>query len=259
VNIEDAEVKLYPAGHLLGAAQILFFFNDLSVLYTGDISTDPMLSIPSAEIPEEDIDIVITEATYGNPNLFFEPRELIKLNIFKWIVKNLKEGIIPVINIGHLGPAQEVIAYINKMLSIDIYCNERMSKINEVYKKNGISLNYNKIPDGKAEFDPSNSVFLLSRGKTTAPSVLEDIKVARAIVTGQAARFSFSRFDKAFPFSMHANATELLAFIDKIKPKKVYTLYGFDSELAFFIRKKLRIHARPLRLAEKKLSLEDFL
>jgi len=39
----------------------------------------------------------------------------------------------------------------------------------------------------------------------------------------------------------------------------VYTLYGFDSELAAIVRQRLKIPSRPLKLAKKKFTLEEFL
>ena len=58
---------------------------------------------------------------------------------------------------------------------------------------------------------------------------------------------------------MHANNRELLEFIEKIKPKKVYTLYGFESQLAGSVRHKLKIAARPLKLSKKKPTLIEYL
>jgi hypothetical protein len=91
------------------------------------------------------------------------------------------------------------------------------------------------------------------------PEFLKPLKKARSIVTGQASRFAFSNFDQAFPFSMHANCTELLSHVEVIKPKKVYTLYGFDSEFAAIVRQKLKIPARPIKMAREIPTLEDYL
>ena len=44
-----------------------------------------------------------------------------------------------------------------------------------------------------------------------------------------------------------------------INPKKVYTLYGFDSEFAAIVRQKLKIPARPIKMAREKPTLEDYL
>ncbi|MHA1952556.1 MAG: MBL fold metallo-hydrolase [Candidatus Heimdallarchaeaceae archaeon] len=260
LKIEDVEVEFIQAGHLLGAAQIIFYFDDITVCYTGDLSTVDMISVPKATIPKEDIDVLITEATYGKSDLFFESRETIKISILNWIAESLRKKSIPVINIGHLGGAQELIAFLNEMLSVEIYCDNRTSEINKIYQREGIKLKWNSIDFLNDEkFKTENSVILLPRAAKELPVFLKDHSTSRSIVTGQASRFAFSNFERAFPFSMHANCNELLEYIKVINPKKVYTLYGFDSELAAIIRQKMKIPSKPLKLAKKKFTLEEFL
>jgi len=257
-KVNDIEIKFIPAGHLLGAAQIIFYFDDMTICYTGDISTDEMLTVPKATVPD-DIDILIIEATYGKLDLFFDSRERIKGSLLEWITSNLKKEFISVINIGHSGAAQEIGAYLNSMLSIDTYCDSRTSEINEIYKREGQDLRWNSfdmLNDEKLE--NKNSVVFLPRATKEIPSFLQKEKISRGIVTGQASRFPYSKFEQAFPFSMHANCHELLEYIKAVKPEKVYTLYGFDSEFAAIIRQKLDLFARPMNLAKKKTTLEEF-
>jgi len=259
-NINDIETKFIPAGHLLGAAQIIFYFDDLTICYTGDISTDEMLTVPKAEVPEEEIDILITEATYGKGDLFFDSRDKIKASILKWIAENLQNRKIPVINIGHLGPAQEIIAYLNEMMSIDIFCDNRTSEINKVYNEEGHNLQWNRFDLlNDSELKTERSLVLLPRATKDLPEFLKAHKTSRGIITGQAARFAYSKFEQAFPFSMHANCNELLEHVKSVNPQKVYTLYGFDSEFAAIIRQKLGIFARPIKISKKRLTLEEFL
>ncbi len=259
MNINDVDVRFIPAGHLLGAAQIVFYFEDLTIAYTGDISTDEMITVPKAAVPEDDIDILITEATYGKGDLFFDSRERIKASILKWVADNLQNNNVPVINIGHLGPAQEIIAYLNEMLSVDIYCDNRTSEINKVYNEEGQNLQWNRFDIlNDSELKTERSLILLPRAAKELPDFLKTHKVSRSIITGQASRFAYSKFEQAFPFSMHANCNELLDHVKAVNPQKVYTLYGFDSELAAIIRQKLQLPAQPIKLSKKRLTLEEF-
>lgn len=258
-KIEDIDVKFIPAGHLLGASQILFYFDDFSVCYTGDISTDEMNTVPKATIPE-DVDILMIEATYGTPDLYFETRERIKISLLKWIAENIQKKRIPILNIGHLGAAQEIISFLNEMLSIDIFCDQRTSDINQIYKNEGLGLKWEKFdPLNDSEFEGENSVVLLPRAAKQVPELMKNHKTIRGIITGQASRFAYSNFEQAFPFSMHASCNELLEYIKKVNPKKVYTLYGFDQKLAEVIRQHLKIFARPIKSAGKKMTLQEFM
>ena len=42
--------------------------------------------------------------------------------------------------------------------------------------------------------------------------------------------------DAAFPLSDHADFPDLLAFVDQVQPKLVYTLHGFAKEFATTLR-----------------------
>lgn len=259
ININDVEVKFIPAGHLLGAAQIVFYFDDLTICYTGDISTDKMITVPKAAVPEDEVDILITEATYGKRDLFFDSRERIKTSILKWVAENLQKNKVPVINMGHLGPAQEIIAYLNEMLSVDIYCDNRTSEINKIYQKEGHNLQWNRFDLlNDSELKDERSVVLLPRAAKEIPEFLKSHKISRGIVTGQASRFAYSSFEQAFPFSMHANCNELLEHVKAVNPQKVYTLYGFDSDFAAIVRQKLKLFARPIKMPKNRLTLEEF-
>lgn len=254
----DVEVEFLPAGHLLGAAQILFKFPKGTILYTGDISTDNMLTVPSAHVPDTHVDTLIIESTYGTPNLFFPPRNEIRHSLFMWISKTLAKRRIPVINIGYSGPAQEIIAFLNKMLSLDILVDSKTAKLNRLYTKEGIDLKWKNFEEKNIDMSLENSIVLLPRGKKTIPEFLHSYKISRAIVTGQATRFAYRTFDMAFPFSMHANFNELMEHIEKIKPKRVYTIYGFEEEFARAVRKKFGIRAIPLKNVGKNLTIDHY-
>ncbi|GAH26712.1 unnamed protein product, partial [marine sediment metagenome] len=134
------------------------------------------------------------------------------------------------------------------------------SRINQTYKNNNVPLSWENFEEIDVNiFEPENTVVLLPRACIKLPSFLDGYKISRGMVTGQAARFTYRKFDQTFPFSMHANSQELVNYVEKIKPKRVYTLYGFDSELAALIRHQLKIPSRPLKLAEKKPTLDEYL
>ncbi|HET7535854.1 MAG TPA: MBL fold metallo-hydrolase RNA specificity domain-containing protein, partial [Candidatus Didemnitutus sp.] len=44
--------------------------------------------------------------------------------------------------------------------------------------------------------------------------------------------------DAAFPLSDHADYNDLLAFVDRVQPKTVYTLHGFAKEFAATLRQR---------------------
>jgi len=51
--------------------------------------------------------------------------------------------------------------------------------------------------------------------------------------------------DEALPLSDHADFDELITYVKRVEPKKVYTVHGFD-EFPSFLR-QLGFDAEPLR------------
>ena len=67
-NIDDIEVTFLNAGHIPGSASILIELEGKRIVYTGDINSTNMNLIEPADIDYGEIDLLITESTYGNVN-----------------------------------------------------------------------------------------------------------------------------------------------------------------------------------------------
>lgn len=63
----DAFVTFYPSGHILGSAFVVLEVDGKTLLFTADMGRDnhPLLSPPD-DPPDIDIDVVVTESTYGD-------------------------------------------------------------------------------------------------------------------------------------------------------------------------------------------------
>lgn len=65
INCDGIKFTAYNAGHVIGACMFLINISGIKVLYTGDYSLEKDLHINPAEIPDEKIDVLIVESTYG--------------------------------------------------------------------------------------------------------------------------------------------------------------------------------------------------
>ncbi|CAN2180744.1 YSH1 Predicted exonuclease of the beta-lactamase fold involved in RNA processing [Candidatus Nanopelagicaceae bacterium] len=64
---DDIFVTFYPSGHILGSSFVLIEAAGKNFLFSGDLGRDnhPLLSVPDAP-PAVDLDVVVTESTYGD-------------------------------------------------------------------------------------------------------------------------------------------------------------------------------------------------
>lgn len=65
VHYKGIKFSAYNAGHVLGAAMFVIEIAGIRILYTGDYSRREDRHLMSAEMPEQSIDVLVVEATYG--------------------------------------------------------------------------------------------------------------------------------------------------------------------------------------------------
>ena len=76
---------------------------------------------------------------------------------------------------------------------------------------------------------------------------------SRAVATGWAVRQAFRKLT-SFPLSSHADHDQLVEYVRKVNPKRVYVFTGYAEMLASEIERKLGIRAGPLPvIAQTKL------
>ncbi len=112
---KETSIKFENAGHILGASTIRMDTLEGNILYTGDFKlNETALHEPSYDYSEEkdDIDILITEATYGDEE--HPPREQIEKDFYESVQETVKNGGIALIPAFAVGRAQEVITVLEQ-------------------------------------------------------------------------------------------------------------------------------------------------
>jgi Cft2 family RNA processing exonuclease len=227
VMLGELKITLYPSGHILGAAQILLQTTETSLLYSGDIKLRPGYSCKPIQIPQAEH--LIVEATFGS-HLFQWPRtEKIEQQVFDFIEQSLNKGCTPVFLAYSLGKSQELLALLAKE-GVEVSVSKSIWDMCKVYEEFGVNL-------GNYE---------LYRDEEKVPGVLvapqqkaRHLKIADpsfATVSGWAVTRRFNRGAFQIPLSDHADFGELLRYVDKVRPKKVWTTHGYAGELATALR-----------------------
>ncbi|WP_455368420.1 MBL fold metallo-hydrolase [[Eubacterium] cellulosolvens] len=235
--IEIGNIKITPlnAGHMLGSTQFLITLPDTSILYTGDINYLNTLTTRKAENVE--CDILVMEATYGEPSYIFPDRENVYANIVQWSLNQIKKGLTPVFRSYTAGKAQELVKVFNVYTNLNVITSDRISKINKIYSESNIELVYDEI---SSEIDRGPSVYIMSRSNE-----IYSKRIVRAIVTGWAVRMN-ARKTAAFPLSSHADFNQLVDFVKDSKAKTVYNFTGFTDIFSNYVRRKFGIKSVPL-------------
>ena len=102
-----ARVSLAPAGHVLGAAQLVVEVSGRRLVYTGDWGPHGGVGHAPGRVIACD-DLVLT-STFALPIFRFEPASAVLDALVAWCAERLASGVTPVVLAGTPGPAQRVV------------------------------------------------------------------------------------------------------------------------------------------------------
>ena len=222
-------ITLYPAGHCLGSAQTLVVSKATGerLLYTGDIKTRP--SPTNEPLEAVQADTLVIESTYGHPSYVFPSQEQTLATASRTLRAWLSRGERPVALGWRLGKAQEMLHH---LLSdgFEVVVEPGIYQAVLAYQEAGVS-----FPGRVTAFDghwPDGTVALFPPGRSVM--ALKGYRNQRTMeLTGWAASDSRHHWrrpaDASLPFSDHADYNDLLAYVESVNPRRVYTVYGFPD------------------------------
>jgi len=226
------QIRLHPAGHVLGSAMVEIEVASERFLYTGDFKTRPGLSTEAIQIPEAEH--LLMETTFGSPQYTFPPFEDSCAQIHTFCNDALADGKTPVLLAYSLGKAQEVLKILESR-SEALMVHRSIRELNQVYQQFGCNLPVTR---------PLDFLNLSGCIAVIPPAVLKKLprnNCATAMISGwgidPAARFRYG-VDAVLPLSDHADYNELLDFVAQVAPRKVYTTHGYDQAFAAELRRR---------------------
>jgi putative mRNA 3-end processing factor len=250
VKLDDIEVHVHNAGHVLGSVQFEVNTPEGTVLYTGDIGLEDSYTMRSAESLQ--CDLLVVETTFGAPMFNFPKRREVALDMVRWaLMESIPAGRIPTFKADSIGNAQEIIRIFNTLTKLPVVTAKSATKVSGVYREFGHSLDY-------LDWRSAEGEELLSSGKCAliAPkgSTLPYENLDQALASGWAVLFGGRR--RAFALSDHADFRSLLGFIGRCRPRRVLTFHGGSMTRDFhgYVQRKLGIEAHPLTSHEETLS-----
>ena len=247
-QIDDTEIRVLNAGHMVGSCQFQLFTPNFSAIYTGDINCVDTLTTLAAD--HEPCDYLIIEATYGHPSYVFPRRSTIYADIVRWTMTEINEGKLPTFQVYSSGKPQDIVRLFNVYTKLPVVCAPGIARANNAHNENGLQLEYldASTTEGKAALRTGGCVYVTTTGGDHMPR-----NASRAVATGWALRQAYRSF-ASFPLSSHADYDQLMQFVAAVNPKGVYIFTGHADALSAQIGRRLGIKAGPLPLiAQTKL------
>ncbi|MCH2487529.1 MAG: ligase-associated DNA damage response exonuclease [Erythrobacter sp.] len=227
----DVEATYFPAGHVLGSAQILLEHAGERIVCTGDYKRRADPTCPPFQVVP--CDIFITEATFGLP-LFTHPpiaEEMAKL------LDRLAAHPDRCVLVGAyaLGKAQRVIAELRAAGHRDpIYLHGAMEKMCRLYEEHGVDLGELRLVSDHAKDDMRGHVVI------SPPGALND-RWSRRLpepITAMASGWMRVRqrarqrnVELPLVISDHADWGELTRTIEEVDPIETWITHGREDAL----------------------------
>ncbi|MGQ3100780.1 MAG: ligase-associated DNA damage response exonuclease [Sphingopyxis solisilvae] len=247
--------SFFPAGHVLGSAQILMEYAGERIVITGDYKRRPDPTCAPFEVVP--CDIFITEATFGLPVFRHPPtgQEIAKLIG----AVRAEPGRCVLVGAYALGKAQRVIAELRAAgWDAPIYIHGAMEKMCALYAAHGVDLGELRLVSETDKADMAGQIVV------APPSALND-RWSRRLpdpVTAMASGWMRVRqrarqrmVELPLVISDHADWGELTTTISEVNPKETWITHGSEDGLLRWCELHQR-KARALHLVGRDLEEE---
>ncbi|MBI5398762.1 MBL fold metallo-hydrolase [Candidatus Woesearchaeota archaeon] len=261
-TIDNVYYKYFDAGHIPGSSSIVLALENKKLLYTGDYNPQETLLMHGGSQDFGDVDIMITETTYGDRD--HPPRTATERRLLQRIEDTLALGGKALVPSFAVGRAQEMLLLLaRKDWGVPVYIDgmaleatqlllEHPDSLKEADKLHEALRKAQQVRRGERhKIFSKQSIVITTSGMLTGGPIIDYIKhthndVNSAILlTGYQAEHTNGRLlmDKhhvyidgwktavkctveQFDFSAHAGATELKRVIRKISPHTLVVQHG---------------------------------
>lgn len=237
IQVNGVHFSFYPAGHVVGSAQIRVEYKGEVWVVSGDYKTeDDGISTP---LEVQKCHTFITESTFGLPSFRWQPQGEIFREINQWWADNQSKGLVSIISAYSLGKAQRLLRHLDTSIG-EIFAHGAIENTNVVLRAQGIHL----PPTIKVENSHSRSRFQGAM-VIAPPSAMQSAWTRKlgpsveAAVSGWMAIRGIKRrrnTDQGFILSDHADWYGLNDTIRETGAERVYVTHGYTEIFANWLR-----------------------
>lgn len=246
ITINGVEVTFYPAGHVLGSAQILVSYKGERWVVSGDYNVSPNRSCDPFEPVK--CDVFITESTFGLPIYNWKPEEEISAEINAWWRINAFENQACILYGYSLGKAQRLISLLDPTIG-RIITHPGVETLNNAYRLTGVDLPLtiplNEIKDKKG-FE--GAIIIAPPGAEGSSLEKRAGESETAFASGwMQVRGNRRRLnsDRGFVLSDHSDWKGLISAIQQTGASRILVTHGFVNTFVRWLNEN-GFNAAPL-------------
>ncbi len=232
LDFRGARLTPFPAGHIIGAAQLLIEFEGERIVYTGDFKfRAPLLGQEAIPIP---CDRLIMESTFGLPIFHFLSREDARARILAFARECFDQNTVPVF-LGHpLGRGQEVLNVLCEA-GIPTAVHGTVARFLPLYESRGVRFP-GWTPYESLAGTEGKALVAVHGFRRQAEASGRSFRMA--YVSGWAALDNArarAGAEELIPYSDHADFDELLSLVEASAPSEIDIVHGYAEPLAHIL------------------------
>ncbi len=246
-TINGVTVSFFPAGHIIGSAQIRVEHKGEVWVVSGDykVAADPTCT------PFEPVSChtFITEATFGLPIYRWPDEDVVMSEINDWWRGNQLAGKASVVYAYALGKAQRVLAGVDASIG-DIFVHGAVNNMNKMYAASGVALpRTTYVNDAPPKTDWSQTLIVAPTSARGTPWLRKFGKISTAFasgwmqVRGQRRRRAL---DRGFILSDHVDWHGLISSVEATGAARILVTHGNIPTVVRFLREERGLEAYGL-------------
>jgi putative mRNA 3-end processing factor len=235
VNLNGVKISFFPAGHVIGSAQVRLEYKGEICVVSGDYKTEDDKISTSFEPVK--CHTFVSESTFGLPIYKWQPQEVIFDQIKDWVSSNHDHHKTSVLVAYSLGKAQRLI---KGLAGYDqIYVHNSIANLNDRFITAGVAL------PGTIRITGDTRKEDLQQGIVIVPPALAEgrwIKNLHNAATGVCSGWMQVRAsrrwrsaDAGFALSDHADWPGLLSAIKATEAEKVFVTHGYTATFSKYL------------------------
>lgn len=242
-------VTLYPAGHIIGSAQIAVEYKGETWVVSGDYKLQNDGITPSFEAVK--CNTFITESTFGLPIYQWKEQANVIEDIHQWVLRNQSLDRYSVLSAYNLGKAQRLIYNLSKY-GHKFYVHGAIYNMHEVVRKtwNLPEVTYLRPETPKEEV--KQGIIIATGSAIESPWIKRWSPYVLGICSGWMQVRGAQRrrnADAGFVLSDHADWQGLIDAVLATEAECVYATHGFSAQLARYLREEYSIKADVVKTA----------
>ena len=233
--VNDVKVSFFPAGHIIGSAQIRLEYKGFVVVFSGDYKVkNDYLTTPFEPVKCHEF---ITESTFGLPIYKWRKEEEIQKQMHDWVLSNQSKNRTSVFIGYSLGKSQRIMKLMDGL--DDVYVHIAIHNCNKAIKSSGVWLPDTKLWTAETDKKEVQNKIVIVPPALLGSNVIKRIpNYATAICSGWMQIRGSRRWqsvDAGFPVSDHADWNGLLKAVKATEAEKVYVTHGSQATFSKYL------------------------